>query len=411
MMNNQIIKEENLKWLGKVPPDWSLVKLRKHFIERRQKVDDISFPPLSVTMNGVVDQMANVAKSDDSNNRKLVKKNDIVINSRSDRKGASGISPRDGSVSLISIVLEPKNIDPKYSEYLFKSYYFKEEFFRNGSGIHFDLWTTPFDRMRQIIIPYPNLNEQSLIVSFLDKKLKPIDNLIEIFEKKIILLKEFRTSVINQYITKGINEDIKKVSSDVEWIKTIPMNWETKKLKYLVKQIKNKHSPESDEIKISPEYVESDTGVCFNLYSEHTGDGYKFIKGDILINKLRIYLKKALLVDFEGTSIGEMIVLRTVDKVLAEYIYNSFFSDNLIDYLNSMSTGVKVPRVSPDAILSTKFPIPPTDEMKKINKIIKDNNHNVEEKILIEKNKIKLLKEYKQSLISNVVTGKYRVKI
>ena len=90
----------------------------------------------------------------------MVLKDDFVINSRSDRKGSSGISPRDGSVSLINIVLEPKNINPQYAEYLFKSYYFKEEFFRNGKGIHFDLWSTRYEMMKNILIPFPDLEEQ-----------------------------------------------------------------------------------------------------------------------------------------------------------------------------------------------------------------------------------------------------------
>ena len=68
---------------------------REVFTERTEKVDDVTFPPLSVTMSGIVDQLSDVAKSDDSGNRKLVRHSDFVINSRSDRKGSSGIAPRD----------------------------------------------------------------------------------------------------------------------------------------------------------------------------------------------------------------------------------------------------------------------------------------------------------------------------
>jgi hypothetical protein len=106
-MSDQELRNKNQEWIGRIPSDWSFVKIREHFIERNTKVDDVSFPPLSVSMGGVVDQMENVSKSDDGGNRKLVKKDDFVINSRSDRKGSSGISPRDGSVSLINIVLKP----------------------------------------------------------------------------------------------------------------------------------------------------------------------------------------------------------------------------------------------------------------------------------------------------------------
>jgi len=89
------------------PRGWVLYRLGQLFEERKEKVSDKDYPPLSVTMNGIVPQLETAAKSDDSDNRKLVKKGDYVINSRSDRKGSGGISPHDGSVSLISIVLRP----------------------------------------------------------------------------------------------------------------------------------------------------------------------------------------------------------------------------------------------------------------------------------------------------------------
>ena len=177
-------KETNIGWLGKIPSTWTISRVGKFFTERSEKVDDVTYPPLSVTMSGIVDQLSDVAKSDDGGNRKLVRKNDFVINSRSDRKGSSGISPRDGSVSVINIVLEPKGIDPLYSEYLFKSYLFKEEFFRNGKGIHWDLWSTRWDQFKNINIPIPTLNEQQLISRFIDKKIKQIDNLVEKNKKK-----------------------------------------------------------------------------------------------------------------------------------------------------------------------------------------------------------------------------------
>ena len=95
-------KETGIEWIGKIPTNWQLLTVGKFFNERKEKVDDVTYPPLSVTMSGIVDQLSEVAKTNDGDNRKLVKKDDFVINSRSDRKGSSGIANRDGSVSLAS---------------------------------------------------------------------------------------------------------------------------------------------------------------------------------------------------------------------------------------------------------------------------------------------------------------------
>nr|MCR5455367.1 restriction endonuclease subunit S [Bacteroidales bacterium] len=134
-------KKSGVKWLGEIPSHWEVKRLASFFTERRVKVSDKDYEPLSVTKLGIFPQLENVAKTNDGDNRKLVKKGDFVINSRSDRKGSSGVSNLDGSVSLINIVLEPrKTIVPSFVNYLLKSYRFVEEYYRNGHGIVADLW-------------------------------------------------------------------------------------------------------------------------------------------------------------------------------------------------------------------------------------------------------------------------------
>ena len=81
------------------------------------------------------------------------------------------------------------------------------------------------------------------------------------------------------------------------------------------------HNTNEDDIKISPENVESFTGFCFNLYSEQKGNGVKFKSGDILFNKLRLYLVKIIMTSYDGFSMGEMITIRMNKNVLNKYTY------------------------------------------------------------------------------------------
>jgi len=369
---------------------------------------------LSLTLNGVLNKDMDSGgglRPDSYESYQIFYENDLVfklIDLENVKTSRVGWVHERGLMSPVYIRLKPKEdkTNTRYFYYYFFDLYQRHIFNSIGSGIRSSLSGT---NLLELLVPNPSHEEQNKIVSFLDKKTTQIDKLIKQIEQKIDLLKEQKTSLISEVVTKGLNPNVEMKESGVEWISEIPSNWEIKKLKYLVKHIKEKNTPGEEDIKISPEYVESDTGICFNQYSEHSGDGYKFIHGDILLNKLRIYLKKFLLVDFEGYSIGEMIVLRTEKKDHSEFIFNCLFSDDLIRYLNSFSTGVKVPRVSPDAILSTKFPLPPTEEISKINEFIKHNNVKIYNQISIEEKRIKLLKEYKQSLISEVVTGKKRV--
>jgi len=403
-------KDSGVNWLEKIPSDWDVKRISFFFNERKVQVDDSSYPPLSVTMQGIKDQLENVAKSDDTSNRKLVLKNDFVINSRSDRKGSSGISFRDGSVSVINTVLEPKNIHPDYVEYLLKSVFFVEEYFKNGKGIHFDLWSTKYSLMKNIKIPVISMQEQQKISNYLDFKTSKIDILIDKTKQKIELLKEQRTSLINTTVTKGLNSIAEMKDTGIEWIGKVPTNWSIKKLKYLSKLITDKHNTNENDIKISPENVESFTGVCFNLYSEQEGIGVKFKSGDILFNKLRLYLVKIIMTNYDGFSMGEMITIRMNKNVLNKYYFYTFFNQGFIDLLNSQSTGVKVPRVSPDVIMGSKLPLPPLSEQTEIINYLDEETLKIDKIIDIESRRIVLLKELRQSLISNVVTGKVDIR-
>ena len=138
-------RSTSIQWLKEIPSHWEERKISSIFHERREKVSDKDYAPLSVSKQGVTPQLETAVKTDNGDNRKLVLAGDFVVNSRSDRKGSCGVSRIDGSVSLINIVLQPrKTIIASYTNYLLKSYKFIEEYYRNGRGIVADLWTTPF---------------------------------------------------------------------------------------------------------------------------------------------------------------------------------------------------------------------------------------------------------------------------
>ena len=142
------MKDSGIKWIGRIPKDWDISKIGTIYEERNIKVSDKDYSPLSVTKYGIVPQLKTAAKTDNGDNRKLIKKNDFVINSRSDRRGSCGISDYDGSCSLINTVLKPRhNMNNKYYNFVFRTELFADEFYRWGNGIVDDLWSTKWDNM------------------------------------------------------------------------------------------------------------------------------------------------------------------------------------------------------------------------------------------------------------------------
>ena len=122
------MKDSGVEWIGEIPTTWELSKIGSIYDERNEKVSDKDYEPLSVTKQGIVPQLETAAKTDNGDNRKLIKKNDFVINSRSDRRGSCGISEYDGSCSLINTVLRPRrNMCNKYYGFVFKSENFADE--------------------------------------------------------------------------------------------------------------------------------------------------------------------------------------------------------------------------------------------------------------------------------------------
>lgn len=198
------MKDSGVEWIGKIPEDWKLIKIGSLFACRNEKVSDSEFSPLSVSRGGIVPQMENVAKSDAGDNRKLVLKNDFVINSRSDRKQSCGVSPLDGSVSLINTVLysiSANVIIPEYVNIVMKNYGFAEEFYRWGHGIVADLWTTRWQEMKSIVLPIPSIEIQKQIVKTLSKRIDTINTLIALKQSKIDKLQEYKKSLIYEYVT------------------------------------------------------------------------------------------------------------------------------------------------------------------------------------------------------------------
>lgn len=182
---------------------FEMVPVSQLFTHRSTETDSTIHEPLSVGKLGVTPQLDNIIKSEKTSGRKLVKKGDVVINSRADRRGASGLADRDGSVSLIYIVLEPKTdlIVPEYAHHLIRSVAFQEEFFRYGTGIHDDLWSTRYDRMAQIRVPIPPLETQKRIADHLSRETLEVDAAInELTDLKDLLAKR-REALITEVVT------------------------------------------------------------------------------------------------------------------------------------------------------------------------------------------------------------------
>lgn len=423
------MKDSGIEWIGKIPEGWGLERIGSIFDSRNEKVSDKDYAPLSVSKHGIVPQIETVAKTDDSDNRKLVLKNDFVINSRSDRKQSCGLSVLDGSVSLINIVItirDMRKILPSFLNYVMKNYGFAEEFYRWGHGIVADLWTTRWQEMKSIVLPIPPLAEQQAIADYLDEKCAAIDKLIDNQKVQIEKMKEYKQSVITEAVTKGLNPSVPMKDSGIEWIGKIPEGWETCRLKNLADPLQENSFIDGDWIE-SPDIT--DEGIRY-LTTGNVGDGlYKrqgngYISqetfkdlnckyaypGDLVIARLNApYGRSCILEDDEDRYVlaVDIVILRTLQdkRYICYFTQCPGYQRAVEDY----SRGTAMKRISRNNLGNIDVLLPPLAEQQAIADFLDEKCAAIDKLIAVKQGKIDKLNDYKKSLIYEYVTGKREV--
>ena len=422
-------KDSGVEWLGEIPGHWEVKRLASFFNERKVKVSDKDYAPLSVTKNGIFPQLENVAKTNDGDNRKLVESGDFVINSRSDRKGSSGISYLDGSVSLINIVLSPKkdSIYPAYCNYLLKCYSFIEEYYRNGHGIVADLWTTRFDEMKMIKLAIPSMDEQRSIATYLDSQTSKIDEAIAQQQKMIDLLNERKQIIINNAVTKGLDSNVPMKDSGVDWIGIIPEHWKVMKTLYILSMPitdgphTTPHFYESGIPFISAEAVSCGNGkIDFSHMRGYISESFykecckKYIpqEGDIYMIKSGATTGKIAIVDTtrKFTIWSPLAVFRCNPKVMMSkylfYVLQSSPFRTQVELGWTYGTQQNIGMRSLERIL---LAVPNLEEQVQLANLLDSEISKINKVINGRQNQIALLQERKQIIINEVVTGKVKV--
>lgn len=404
-------------WLDELPSHWQCTKIGALFSERKSKVSDKDYAPLSVARIGVVPQLATAVKTDAGDNRKLVCAGDFVINSRSDRKGSCGVAKLDGSVSLINIVLTPRNgLSERYVHYLLRSQPFSEEYYRNGRGIVADLWTTRYSEMKSILLPVPPREEQDQIVRFLDWKVSNISKLINIKKKEIKAIDALKRSMVSHAITRGLTTDAPMKYSGVKWLGDIPQRWYTVPL-YAIAQVKSINN--CIDLPLMSVYL--DAGVVpfvereekrTNATSKDLTNYQRVDPGDFVLNNQQAW-RGSVGVSFHSGIVSPAYIVLSLDNTLDSHYANYLFRSRcMVDQYLVISRGVgSIQRnLYWSALKRVVVPIPSKKEQMEIVEYLDGLNNKFDDTIKKLTEEVAVLEEYKNKIIADTVTGKIDVR-
>lgn len=405
-------------WFDVVPDSWRALKMRGVFSERNTKVSDKDYPALSVGKMGVVPQLDTAVKTDNGDNRKLICKGDFAINSRSDRKGSSGISQYDGSASLIITVLKPhRSLNGRFYHYLLRGHYFAEEFYRNGHGLVSDLWTTKWDEMRNIYIPVPPREEQDQIVRYLDWQVSKINKLIHGYQRQIKLLEERRQTVIDRAVTKGVRQGRQMHSIQANWMGDIPADWKMIPSKRLFLESKERKHPDDKPATASQKYgiiLQEDYMKSENkriVIATQGLDDWKHVEPDNFVISLRSFQGGIERSEIFGCVTWHYVVLLPQKYVVPRYFKWLLKSKSYIKALQGTSEFIRDGQdLRYSNFVKVDLPLIPASEQEEIADYIEQETAKIDRAIPVLEKEIELLKEYRTRLISDVVTGQMDVR-
>lgn len=416
---NKLKKAESV-WLPEVPEHWELVKARHLFKESTKK----GFPNETLLVasqeHGVVSKDAygkrTVEATKDLHNLKLVEEGDFVISLRSFQGGIEFAHERGIISPAYTIIKEKRQIEKRYFKNLFKSPPFISlmtlcvKGIREGQNIDYPTFKNEY-------LPFPPLKEQKAIASYLDKKNDEITKFIRNKERLIELLKLEKDLVTKKLVTRGINEKVNLKETDIYWIKEIPEHWVIKPFKVLFKENKIKNDFKEDYPVLSLSYG----NVIFKDHESNMGlvpmnyDSYQIIMPETLVfrftdlqndhKSLRVGLAKN-----KGiiTSAYLSVIKQSKIKFSIDYVYLLLHSYDIDKVFYQFGGGVRQAIGFPD-IKQLPILLPPIDEQNEI--VAEQINQTNKINLLISKTEkeISLIKEYREALITDLVTGKRKV--
>lgn len=438
MKKYETYKNSGIEWIGEIPEGWATNRIKFLFSFGRglsiTKADlfESGSPVISYgqihskqnTGTGVDDSLLRFVPEEIAKNQKdsEVKIGDFIFADTSEDMAGCGncvYVDREGIFAgYHSIIVDGKGRNNKYFAYLFKSDEWRAQIRSKACGVK--VFSITQGILSECSVLVPPQEEQTTIAAYLDYKVGGIDKSTAAIMAQIEDLKAYRQSIINEAVTKGLNPDAKMKDSGIEWIGEIPEGWANKRLKYLV-ACNTEVLPESSDKDCIIKYVEiSDVDYAngINNYSTISfGEAPSRARrithqGDVIISTVRTYLRAIATIQEENliVSTGFAVLSPKEKYILPEFLSYAVLSEYFVGSVIAHSKGVSYPAINSTDLMDLSILLPPINEQTAIASYLDAKTAQIDATIAALEAQANDLAAYKQSIISEAVTGKIDVR-
>lgn len=439
MREYETYKDSGVEWIGKIPSHWDVRKgstLGKYSKGRGIKKDDVVPDGLPCVRYGEIytiydhsirDVTSRISESI-SSELTSVNKGTLLLTSSGETLediGKCVVFLGEGRLFVGGdiITLHPNGeFDSEFLSYLINSDVVRIQRSMFGRGdiiVHISV-----KHFRDMRFPTPPLPEQHQIVSYLNEKTSLIDEIIENKTQRIELLKEMRSSLISEVVTKGLNPNVPMKDSGVEWIGEIPSHWGHKKVKYMFSVLgggtPSTTNPEfwSGDIPwVSPKDMKSDVIVDTEDHLSELGvqesSTTKISEGSVLLVFRSGILRHQIPVSMtsrEVTINQDIKSFNSNDRRLNRYLFYLVRGSGTVLLDMWRKEGTTVESLDLRTVLDSEIPLPPPTEQEQLTSFLGEKTSMIDEEMSREIRSIGYLNEVRQSLINEVVTGKMDVR-
>ena len=416
-------KDSGIEWIGEVPSHWEIVPLKF----TGEFGNGLTYSPKDVVDYGIwVLRSSNIQNSSLSfednvyvsnvSKALLVQKGDVIICSRNGSAalvGKSAFIDKDINATFGAFMMRyiPK-INKKYGFYLFQTAIGRYKGYFATTTIN-QLTKSTIGEMK---VPLANTEEQTAIVDFLNNKCSEIDKVISAQQKRIALLQELKQSVITHAVTKGLNPNVEMKDSGVEWIGEVPSHWEIVPLKFTGKFGNGLTYSPKDVVDYgilvlrSSNIQKSSLSFEDNVYVSNVSKALLVQKGDVIIcsrNGSAALVGKSAFIDKDINATFGAFMMRYIPKINKKYGFYLF--QTAIGRYKGYFATTTINQLTKSTIGEMKVPLANTEEQTAIVDFLDKKCASIDSSISKAQHQVELLQEYKQSLITEVVTGKRKV--